>query len=119
MQIVQIGDPAAIRAFVFNVAAGEVDRQPGIPSWAGQGKVGLVVGSFCFSTPGVDIEFVGKPLIDGRGQCGISGSFRRAQGLRQQVLRQARLACRNLGLGFNVRHVVERQSCDGEQQHPH
>ena len=46
VQVVQVRDPAPVGAFVFDVAAGQVDRQPGVAAGARQRQVDFIGGPF-------------------------------------------------------------------------
>ena len=115
VQVVEVGNPAAIGAFEFNRATGTINAEPGIRTGTRHGQVDFLFRPFRRSRANGNTELVAQPVCRGRRQ-GRVAFIALAQAL-QQFRRQFRGQVDHLRFGLDTRGVVEGDAGGGKQQH--
>ncbi|MDT4885673.1 hypothetical protein FQZ97_1219290 [compost metagenome] len=68
MQVVEVGDPAAVGGLVLQCAGLDIQAQPGIATGAGQADIQLGVRPFGGAAVQAQRQLVFQPLAQGQGQ---------------------------------------------------
>jgi hypothetical protein len=115
VQVVEIGDPAAIGALVLDLAGGAVDAQPGVGAGCRQREIHLFRRPFAGSSAQVDAQLRIQPVLHARRQRRLA--FPALAQCREHLRRQRGVLLYDDGLGFDRTRMVQRDAGDREQQH--
>lgn len=118
VQIVEIGDPAAIGQFIDQRAGFPVNRQPGIPAGARHGQISFGRGPFRLARGHIDVQPIGNILTHRIGDGGRVTIGKHPQRRQQGAVQLAGLFDGDRA-AFNLAGVVQREAGDGKHQQRH
>ena len=122
VEVVEVGEPAAVGALVFDFAVGQAQAQPGVATGAGQREIDFVVGPLGFPAGGGDVPVLLHPGLEFGRQGGFAleglgcGQLLFEPGAQRFVDRAVQPGDGRPGL--DLAGVVEGESRHAEQDHP-
>jgi hypothetical protein len=121
VEVVEVGEPAAVGALVLDLAVGQAQAQPGVAARAGEREINFVVRPLGLAARGTDVPVLLHPGLQFGGQGRLSleglGGWQLLFELRAQDFIDRTAQLRDGRPGLDLPRVIEREARDAEQDH--
>ena len=116
MQVVEVGNPAAVGLFVFHLTIAKVDAQPGVATRTRQGNIQLVIRPLALLMTDAHRHLLIEPALQHQGHTVFSGMFFCLH-KGQYVGGNLRRLIDDMRMRFNLRRVIEGDAGGRKEQH--